>query len=121
MNFSLSKFPTNQKEKYSQKELESEAAQKHSLEELEAKNQKLMLLEKRVKELEEKLQLANATLSQKVIFISPTFSHTIILLLARERMRLKRLKHVAYTTLKCHMYHSKHVYLYCILLAILQD
>jgi hypothetical protein len=48
----LSKFPANRKEKDSQKELESEAAQKHSLEELEAKNQKIMLLEKRVKELE---------------------------------------------------------------------
>lgn len=80
LNCSLSKFPTNQKEKDSQKELESEAAQKHSLEELEAKNQKIMLLEKGVKELEEKLQLADATLSKKVIFISPTFSHTIILL-----------------------------------------
>jgi len=68
LNCSFFKFPTNQKEKDSQKELESKAAQKHSLEELEAKNQKIMLLEKRVKELEEKLQLA-----QKVIFISPTF------------------------------------------------
>jgi hypothetical protein len=80
LNCSLSKFPANRKEKDSQKVLESEAAQKHSLEELEAKNQKIMLLEKRVKELEEKLQLADATLSQEVIFISPTFSHTIILL-----------------------------------------
>jgi len=52
LNCSLSKFPANRKEKDSQKELESEAAQKHSLEELEAKNQKIMLLEKRVKELE---------------------------------------------------------------------
>lgn len=80
MNCSLSKFPTNQKEKDSQKELESEAAQKHSLEELEVKNQKIILLEKRLKELEEKLQLADANLSQKVIFVSPTVSHTIILL-----------------------------------------
>lgn len=59
-------FPNNQKEKDSQKELEREAALKHSLEELEAKNKEILLLDKQVTELEQKLQLADAKLSQKV-------------------------------------------------------
>jgi hypothetical protein len=69
----LSEFPTNQKEKDSEKELEREAALKHSLEELEAKNNGIMLLEKQVKELEQKLQLADAKLSQKVSLYSTYF------------------------------------------------
>lgn len=63
-------FPNNQKEKDSQKELEREAALKHSLEELEAKNKEILLLDKQVTELEQKLQLADAKLSQKVSFYS---------------------------------------------------
>ena len=49
-----------QKEADSQKELEREAALKHSLEELEAKKKEALLLEKQVKELDDKLQLAEA-------------------------------------------------------------
>ena len=49
-----------QKEADSQKELEREAALKHSLEELVAKNKEALLLEKQLKELEDKLQLAEA-------------------------------------------------------------
>lgn len=63
-------FPNNQKEKDSQKELEREAAMKHSLEELEAKNKEILLLDKQVTELEQKLQLADAKLSQKVSLYS---------------------------------------------------
>lgn len=63
-------FPNNQKEKDSQKELEREAALKHSLEELEAKNKEILLLDKQVTELEQKLQLADAKLSQKVSLYS---------------------------------------------------
>ena len=63
-------FPNNQKEKDSQKELEREAALKHSLEELEAKNKEILLLDKQVTELEQKLQLAAAKLSQKVSLYS---------------------------------------------------
>lgn len=63
-------FPNNQKEKDSQKESEREAALKHSLEELEAKNKEILLLDKQVTELEQKLQLADAKLSQKVSLYS---------------------------------------------------
>lgn len=63
-------FPNNQKEKDSQKELEREAALKHSLEELEAKKKEILLLDKQVTELEQKLQLADAKLSQKVSLYS---------------------------------------------------
>lgn len=68
-------FPTDQKEKDSQKELEREAARKHSSEELEAKNKEIMLLEKQIKELEQKLQLADSKLLQKVCFYSTYNSH----------------------------------------------
>ncbi|XWS36804.1 hypothetical protein CRYUN_Cryun20dG0117200 [Craigia yunnanensis] len=51
-----------QKETDSQKALEREAALNRSVEELEAKNKEALLLEKRVKELEDKLQLAEAKL-----------------------------------------------------------
>ncbi|KAL4340639.1 hypothetical protein GQ457_08G015320 [Hibiscus cannabinus] len=51
-----------QKEADSQKELEQEAALKRSIEELEAKNKEALLLEKQVKELEDKLHLAEAKL-----------------------------------------------------------
>lgn len=63
-------FPNNQEEKDSQKELEREAALKHSLEELEAKKKEILLLDKQVTELEQKLQLADAKLSQKVSLYS---------------------------------------------------
>ncbi|KAK0584572.1 hypothetical protein LWI29_015388 [Acer saccharum] len=49
-----------QKEVHSQKYMEGEAALKRSLEELEAKNNEVVILEKQVKELEQQLQLANA-------------------------------------------------------------
>ena len=50
--------------------MEREAALKHSLEELEAKNKEILLLDKQVTELEQKLQLAAAKLSQKVSLYS---------------------------------------------------
>ncbi|KAF8390899.1 hypothetical protein HHK36_023198 [Tetracentron sinense] len=48
-----------QKEADCQKELEQEAAVKHSFEELEAKSQQVLFLEKQVEELEQKMQLAD--------------------------------------------------------------
>ena len=59
-----------QKEADSQKELEREAALKHSFEELVAKNKEALLLEKQVKELEDKLQLAEAKVKVSS-YISP--------------------------------------------------
>lgn len=59
-------IPTQQKEADSQKDLEREASLKHSLEELEAKNKEITLLEKQVKDLEQKLQLADAKLTERV-------------------------------------------------------
>lgn len=67
---------SHQNEKYSQKELEREAALEHSRGELEAKNKEIVLLEKQVKELEQKLQLADAKQSQEVVFYLPA-SHII--------------------------------------------
>ncbi|KAG8387095.1 hypothetical protein BUALT_Bualt03G0217700 [Buddleja alternifolia] len=49
-----------EKESSSHKELEREAALKHSSEELEIKKKEILLLENQVKDLEQKLQLANA-------------------------------------------------------------
>ncbi|KAH7533609.1 hypothetical protein FEM48_Zijuj04G0149900 [Ziziphus jujuba var. spinosa] len=54
-----------QKEADSSRSLEQEASKKHSLEELEAKNNKITILEKQVKEFEQKLQLADAKLTEK--------------------------------------------------------
>ncbi|CBI34100.3 unnamed protein product, partial [Vitis vinifera] len=61
-----------QKETHSQKELEREAAAKHLLEELEAKKQELILKENQVKELEQKLQLAEAKSKEKADGGSPS-------------------------------------------------
>ncbi|KAF5748867.1 myosin-9-like [Tripterygium wilfordii] len=55
----------DEKESYSQKEVEREAALKKSLDDLEAKNKELVHLEKLVKELEQKLQKADAKLLEK--------------------------------------------------------
>ncbi|KAA8526157.1 hypothetical protein F0562_007743 [Nyssa sinensis] len=60
-----------QKEADSQKELEHEATLKRSSEELEAKSNTVLLLEKQVKELEQKLQLADAKLKEKADEGSP--------------------------------------------------
>lgn len=49
--------------------MEREASLKRSLEEVEAKNEVVAALEKQVKELEQKLQLADAKSQQKVCFI----------------------------------------------------
>lgn len=64
--FSGFEFTTKQKEAHSQKELERETATKHLLEEIEAKKQGLLLKENQVKELEQKLQLAEAKSKEKV-------------------------------------------------------
>ncbi|KAG2711425.1 hypothetical protein I3760_04G076600 [Carya illinoinensis] len=58
-----------QKEKNSRKDLKREAALEHSLEGLEAKNREIMLLEKQVKELEQKLQQADDKLSRKMLAV----------------------------------------------------
>lgn len=55
-----------QKEVVSQKELEQEAAIQRKLEEFEAKSKEVTVLEKQVKELEQKLELADAKLKEKV-------------------------------------------------------
>lgn len=52
----------------SNKGLEQEATLKSSSEELQVKSKELLLLQNQVKELEEKLQQADATLKQKVSF-----------------------------------------------------
>lgn len=52
----------------SNKGLEQEATLKSSSEELQAKSKELLLLQNQVKELEEKLQQADATLKHKVSF-----------------------------------------------------
>ena len=67
-------FLQTQKESNSQKELEREAALKHSLEELESKNKAVLLREEQVKELEQKLQLAE-TKSKEKVCIQTTPSH----------------------------------------------
>lgn len=71
---------TKQEKSDSQKGLEQDAALKHSLDEFEAKNKHVILLEKQVKELEQKLELADAKLKEKVSprpFLSPnTHTHT---------------------------------------------
>ena len=65
-------FPIQQKEADSQKDLEREASLKHSLEELEAKNKEIALLDKQVKELEQKLQLADTKVTERVcLFLFP--------------------------------------------------
>ncbi|XP_058097152.1 uncharacterized protein LOC131242486 [Magnolia sinica] len=56
-----------QKEADSRKELERDAASKHSLEELEEKHQQTVLLGKQVEDLEQKLQLAEANYKEKEI------------------------------------------------------
>ena len=61
------KNTTEQKETGSQKDLERETALKCSIEELEAKNKEMSLLQKQIVELEQKLQLAGAKVSDKVI------------------------------------------------------
>lgn len=58
-----------QKEADSQKDLEREAALKQSLEQLEAKNKEVTLLDKQVKDLEQKLQLSDANINEKVFSI----------------------------------------------------
>lgn len=63
-------FALLQKELVSQKDLEQEAALKHSCEELEAKKKEVLLLENQVKDLEQKLQLADSKSKEKVRFIS---------------------------------------------------
>lgn len=68
-------FKIEQKEADSQKELEREAALKRSFEELEAKNEVVAVLEKQVKELEQKLQLADTKSQQKACFILNSFIH----------------------------------------------
>lgn len=57
-----------QKEAASQRDLEKEASIKHFHDELEAKNKQVGLLEKQVKELEEKLQLLDAKSKEKVSY-----------------------------------------------------
>lgn len=59
-------FWTDQKEKDSQKELEKEAALKHLLEELETKNKQFQSLEIELKELEQKLKIADDKSKEKV-------------------------------------------------------
>lgn len=49
-----------QKEAESQKESDREVALKRSVEEVEAKNKEILLLEQQVKELEQRLQLAES-------------------------------------------------------------
>lgn len=56
----------------SEKELEREAALKQSLEKLEEKSKEVAVLETRVKELEQKLKLAEAALLDKVSFYQRT-------------------------------------------------
>lgn len=60
-----------QKKLISQKDLEREAGLKHSVEELENKKNEVLLLENRVKDLEQRLQLADAKLKEKVSYILP--------------------------------------------------
>ncbi|KAL6983190.1 hypothetical protein U1Q18_016583 [Sarracenia purpurea var. burkii] len=55
----------SQRDADSQKDLEQEAALKHSFEELESKKKVVILLEKQVKELEQKLQLADIKSKEK--------------------------------------------------------
>lgn len=62
-------FALQQKELVCQKDLEHEAALKHSSEELEAKKKEVLLLESQVKDLEQKLQQANSKSKEKVRFI----------------------------------------------------
>ena len=57
---------TKQKEVDSHNQLEKDEALKKSLEDLEAKNKEVSHLENQVKELELKLQVAGAKLSEKV-------------------------------------------------------
>ncbi|KAM1010524.1 hypothetical protein ACFX2C_045994 [Malus domestica] len=56
---------SEKKEADSQKDLEREASLKHSLEELEAKNKEIALLDKQVKELEQKVQLADTKVTER--------------------------------------------------------
>lgn len=53
----------------SQKDLEREAALKHPFEELEAKKKEVVLLENHVKDLEQRLQLADSKSKEKVSFL----------------------------------------------------
>lgn len=57
-----------QKEAHSQEKLENKAATKHLQEELEAKKQELILKENQIKELEQKLLLAEAKSKDRVSF-----------------------------------------------------
>ncbi|XP_022862561.1 LOW QUALITY PROTEIN: myosin-9-like [Olea europaea var. sylvestris] len=61
-------------ESSSQKKLEQEASLKQSFEELDAKNKTVLHLENQVKELEQKLQLADSKLKEKVRFLSASGS-----------------------------------------------
>ncbi|KAF8412706.1 hypothetical protein HHK36_000674 [Tetracentron sinense] len=63
---------SEQKEADCRKDLEREAAVKHSLEELEAKSQQVIFLGKQVEELEQKLQLADAKFKEKSSVGSPS-------------------------------------------------
>ncbi|KAK4437434.1 hypothetical protein Salat_0077300 [Sesamum alatum] len=56
-----------EKEVSSQKDLEQEAALKHSFEELDAKKKEVIVLENQVKDLEQRLQLADAKSKEKDI------------------------------------------------------
>lgn len=64
---------TQQKDVSSQKVLDQEAAVKRSHEELGARNKEITLLQKQVKDLEHKLQLADSKVTEKVwlFFILP--------------------------------------------------
>lgn len=59
--------------------MEREAALKHSFGEVEAKNEVVAALEKQVKELEQKLQLADTKSQQKVCFILNSVSMAALL------------------------------------------
>lgn len=61
-------FKPQQKDVNSKKDLDQEAAVKHSQEELEARNKKITLLENQIKDLEHKLKLADAKSTEKVCF-----------------------------------------------------
>ena len=57
---------TQQKDAHSKRGLEHETAVKQSLEEVEARNKQVAILEQQVKDLEHKLELADAKLKEKV-------------------------------------------------------
>lgn len=103
-------FPTKQKETHSQKELEHEAAAKHLLEELEAKKQELILKENQVKELEQKLQLAEAKSKEKVSFYLKICTRPLIIIMSRKPLHFSKTFSSLFcgtgTTFKAYAYHK---------------